>query len=633
VSGTGNTSAGFGSLSGLSSGGSNIALGQNAGSAVTTVSNTINIGNTGANTDAQIAIGTPGTHTSCIIAGIQGVAPGGTPQMVVVNPSTSQLGSQAIPASGVTTVGAISATSNSNGATITGTTLNLAVADSNNGGVLSTTSQNIAGDKVFVGNITTNSNLNTGNTALGGGNLIIGDSRLHNYSTAVGTRTNVFLGNNTGNYTNSSANNVGIGAGALSGITSGGVNVCLGQNAGNALTTTSNNILVANTGTVTDSGVIKIGVDGTQTSTFIAGIQGVAPGGTPQMVVINPTTSQLGSQAISASGATTVGAISASSTANGASITGTTLNLAPADATNGGVVTNTTQSFAGNKTFAGSVTANQNVSLSSTSSNSVGNVVIGTLFLHNYSSNATKSNVFLGYSVGNYTNSSLNNVGIGNGALSGITSGGVNIALGQNAGNALTTTSNNIHLANTGTVTDSGVIKIGTSGTHTSTFIAGIQGVAPGGTPQAVIINPSTGQLGSQTTITVTATTNFATATANSGSIVDMSVRTTLHLSSITANFTKLGAIVFMTLPYFSISQISGGPPTLISFPSLIPAGYLPTYDELFAVVMFNSSTTYVTALLTVPTTGTITLTMTSQAGFAVSFGLFKDLTVCWTIV
>jgi hypothetical protein len=46
-----------------------------------------------------------------------------------------------------------------------------------------------------------------------------------------------------------------------------------------------------------------------------------------------------------------VGPISAVSTANGASITGTTLNLAPADGTNGGVVTNGIQTFAGVKTF------------------------------------------------------------------------------------------------------------------------------------------------------------------------------------------------------------------------------------------------------------------------------------------
>ncbi len=46
-----------------------------------------------------------------------------------------------------------------------------------------------------------------------------------------------------------------------------------------------------------------------------------------------------------------VGTISGSSTANGASITSGVLNLAPADATNGGIVTTGSQTFAGAKTF------------------------------------------------------------------------------------------------------------------------------------------------------------------------------------------------------------------------------------------------------------------------------------------
>lgn len=51
-------------------------------------------------------------------------------------------------------------------------------------------------------------------------------------------------------------------------------------------------------------------------------------------------------------GSVTIGAISGTSTANGASITSGVLNLAPADGTNGGVVTNAAQTFGGKKTFA-----------------------------------------------------------------------------------------------------------------------------------------------------------------------------------------------------------------------------------------------------------------------------------------
>ncbi len=69
-----------------------------------------------------------------------------------------------------------------------------------------------------------------------------------------------------------------------------------------------------------------------------------------------------------------VGTISGSSTANGASITSGVLNLAPADATNGGIVTTGSQTFAGAKTFNtdinvnGAATANAAVTNEVTSS-------------------------------------------------------------------------------------------------------------------------------------------------------------------------------------------------------------------------------------------------------------------------
>jgi hypothetical protein len=52
---------------------------------------------------------------------------------------------------GITSVGAVSGTSTANGASITGTTLNLAVADGTNAGLLSTVAQTIAGAKTFTG--------------------------------------------------------------------------------------------------------------------------------------------------------------------------------------------------------------------------------------------------------------------------------------------------------------------------------------------------------------------------------------------------------------------------------------------------------------------------------------------------
>jgi trimeric autotransporter adhesin len=89
------------------------------------------------------------------------------------------------------------------------------------------------------------------------------------------------------------------------------------------------------------------------------------------------------------------------------------------------------------------------------------------------------------------------NVAIGDSALQFNTTGSGNVALGISAGLNLTTSSNNVDIANRGVAGDSGIIRIGTSGTQTSTFIAGINGVTASGGVQ-VFIN-SSGQLGTLT--------------------------------------------------------------------------------------------------------------------------------------
>ena len=68
-------------------------------------------------------------------------------------------------------------------------------------------------------------------------------------------------------------------------------------------------------------------------------------------------------------GASTVGSISGSSNVNGATISGATLTLTPADASNGGIVTTGVQTFAGAKTFNNDVTGNNNPKISGFSAN------------------------------------------------------------------------------------------------------------------------------------------------------------------------------------------------------------------------------------------------------------------------
>jgi hypothetical protein len=78
------------------------------------------------------------------------------------------------------------------------------------------------------------------------------------------------------------------------------------------------------------------------------------------------------------------------------------------------------------------------------------------------------------------------------GALN-LSTGSNNIAVGFEAGINLTTGNNNIEIGNLGVAGESGAIRIGTAGTQTTTFIAGIKGVPITG---AQVTVGSTGQLG-----------------------------------------------------------------------------------------------------------------------------------------
>ena len=92
----------------------------------------------------------------------------------------------------------------------------------------------------------------------------------------------------------------------------------------------------------------------------------------------------------------------------------------------------------------------------------------------------------------------LNTTGVentANGALALVanTTGNNNIAFGVDAGINLTTGDNNIDIGNRGVAAEANTVRIGTQGTQTKTFMAGIYGTAISGTP--VKIN-SSGQLG-----------------------------------------------------------------------------------------------------------------------------------------
>jgi uncharacterized coiled-coil protein SlyX len=86
-----------------------------------------------------------------------------------------------------------------------------------------------------------------------------------------------------------------------------------------------------------------------------------------------------------------------------------------------------------------------------------------------------------------------NNTGYGYSALLNNTTGDGNIALGNFAGSNLTTGDKNIDIGNLGVAAEANTIRIGTQGTHTRTFVAGITGAAVTGV--AVKVNGA-GQIG-----------------------------------------------------------------------------------------------------------------------------------------
>jgi hypothetical protein len=172
------------------------------------------------------------------------------------------------------------------------------------------------GSFALYANTTGGDNVATGVVALagnttGGNNVAYGTSALNANTTATnnaafGTSAlihNTIGGNNTavGNcamYSNTTgSNNTAIGSDcALGGNTTGSNNIGIGANGfgGGNITTTSDNIEIGNAGTSADSGAIRIGAAGTQTTAFIAGIYGVTTSASNAVPVLIDSNGNLG---------------------------------------------------------------------------------------------------------------------------------------------------------------------------------------------------------------------------------------------------------------------------------------------------------------------------------------------------
>ncbi|HUA66852.1 MAG TPA: tail fiber domain-containing protein [Alphaproteobacteria bacterium] len=453
--GNNNVAIGWSALANLgfsneAGGNNNIALGISAGTAFTgNEGNNIDIGNVGVTGESGvIRIGTPGTQTVTVIAGqIIGDGSG------LTNVSTYQLNGTIslanLPAAVVTT----DANSTLDSLTLNGA-LNLPVPGTIYSGGLSLLYADYNFNffsGLYAGNLATTGHFNTadGGSALsdntrGADNTASGAQTMQSNSTGddnTASGTSALFANTTGN------ENTAVGSTALSylGFSNGAGgtnNIALGYEAGYAFTgNESSNIDIGNQGVVGENNIIRVGTPGIQTAAYIAGSLTVY--GTLNLpatpVSINSGTDLLlyadtnsnffsgpnaGNLATSGRGNTAVG---------GAALQ--------------------------NNTSGASNTANGNAALYFNTSGNF-NMADGAGAL--YYNRSGNFNTAIGWGA-------MQNIGLGSGA-----GGTNNIVLGYNAGGAFTANeSSNIDIGNSGASGENGIIRIGTPGIQTATYLSG----------------------------------------------------------------------------------------------------------------------------------------------------------------
>jgi hypothetical protein len=497
LDGTTNTGLGYGVLHNLTSGNYNVALGGGSGTAYTTESDNILIGNTGTVADANtIRIGTQGSSSlqqdKCFIAGITGVTVS-SPNFVTIDTATGQLGATAGGGGGVTLDGD---TGSATGSTITVETGFSTYANGTASFTGSGSNLTLAFDDQYL-------------------NLGLGTGVLRAATPNSGSNSNIAIGSLSGQDITSGYNNVMIGVStAAGGLTTGNNNVLIGTGAGSPYQSSeSGNTIISDTGVTGDNNVIRINTvatgSGPASSCYIGGIAGVTVSNT-NFVTIDTTTGQLGSTA--SAGAVILtgdsgGAIGPSSSFTFDAITqaGSTVSFSGSGDT---MSLNTSDD--NNNTIIGLAAGNPDIS--GASNTGLGNPVFSSL-------TSGTNNVAIGMNSLVNLQDAANNTAVGQGALQQLVTGaGQNTAIGLESGLQLTSgayntflgfaagynytaeESSNICIGSYATETpgESNVIRVGGGtgdgpGTQSATFISGIQGITVTGT--AVLVS-SSDQLG-----------------------------------------------------------------------------------------------------------------------------------------
>lgn len=213
------------------------------------------------------------------------------------------------------------------------------------------------------------------------------------------------------------------------------------------------------------------------------------------------------------------------------------------------LTTGSNNTFVGYNSGTPATIADNNVGVGDTSlvtlTQGGGNTAVGQASLQRLTTGS--NNVAIGRLAINNVVTGDNNVAIGQNVATNLGNGSSNIIIGQNAASAYASTeSSNIIIGNAGVVSESGIMRIGTSGTHTALFVAGTS------YPVSTTINQLLYSSATNVISGLTSGNSLIAATNSSGTLAMRS------LSTVIQTFTSGGTYTPTTGMLYCIIEVVG---------------------------------------------------------------------------